>query len=177
MKLTSPVVAAVLLIGTQAFAHGTGYKSSMKEIPHTNITFNPGSSLLTDADKASLKKVVEEARKKGTLDQVTVAAWSDKAMPRKGENLMEQDRNLADRRAKAIEDSLKSDFEVTDVKTYNMAENSNWLARTFNTKDAELKSVFGKKGAATPMRNNEFMLIKEVGGPSEAVVTAELKIP
>jgi hypothetical protein len=56
-----------------------------------------------------------------------------------------------------------------------MAEDSNWLAKTFNTKDAELKSVFSKKGTDTPITNTEYHLIKEEGGPSEAVLIVELK--
>jgi hypothetical protein len=176
MKLMNPFFVGVLLLGNQVFAHAGDY-SSMKDTPHTTITFEAGSARLSDLDKAALRKVVQEARSRGELDEVTVAAWSDRSLPERGSKLSDAVRNLADRRAKAIADVLKTDFAVSDVDTFNMAENSNWLARTFNTKEAELKSVFGRKGASTPIKNSEYMVIKETGGPSEAVVIAEIEHP
>jgi hypothetical protein len=88
-------------------------------------------------------------------------------------NLTEADRDLASKRAEAISSVLKTELEVGDVDTYNMAERANWLARTFGTRQAELKSVFAKKGADTPVTNAEFHVIKNEGGPSEAVVVVE----
>lgn len=177
MKLPISIFVGTLLLGNQAYAREHKLTTSMRAIPHTSVTFNVGSAALSEADKASIRKVVQDARSKGTLQQVTVAAWSDKTLPRRGQKLMDQDRDLADMRANAIRDVLKAELAVTDVDTYNMAENSNWLARTFNTRDAELKSVFARRGEPVPVTNSEYHLIREVGGPSEAVVLVELKIP
>lgn len=177
MKSTKAVLlmAVTALFGTNAFAEGMN--SAMKAIPHTTVTFDAGSAMLSEADKNDLKKLVEAARAKGTINQVTVAAWSDRMLPARGQKLSDRERNLADKRGDAITEYLKTTLAVGDVDNYNMAENSNWLARTFNTKDAELKSVFAKKAYDLPVTNAEFELIKHEGGPSEAVVVTEMKSP
>jgi hypothetical protein len=58
-----------------------------------------------------------------------------------------------------------------------MAEHANWLARTFDTREAELKSIFGKRGTETPITNEEFHVIKTAGGPSSAVIVVEKEKP
>ncbi len=158
-------------------AKSTHYEGSMKAIPHQTITFDSGSSTLTDADRESLRKLIREAKLKGTIEQVTVAAWSDKALPKRGQKLSDFDRTLAERRANAIENFLETDLLVDDVDTYNMAETANWVARTFDTREAELKSMFGRRGADLPVTNAEFQVIKNEGGPAEAVVLVEMEMP
>jgi hypothetical protein len=152
---------------------GANYEGTMKAIPHATISFDKGSAMLSETARASLRDLVKDARASGTIDQVTVAAWSDKALPMGKRDLTEADRDLASKRADAISSVLKTELEVGDVDTYNMAERANWLARTFGTRQAELKSVFAKKGADTPVTNAEFQVIKNEGGPSEAVVVVE----
>jgi hypothetical protein len=132
--------------------------------------------MLSESARTSLRDLVKEARASGVIDQVTVAAWSDKALPMGKQDLAEADRDLAAKRADAISSVLKTELEVGDVDTYNMAERANWLARTFNTRQAELKSIFSKKGAETPVTNAEFHVIKNEGGPSEAVVVVEKEV-
>lgn len=180
MNLRKLLILTIALLGTSgagvALAHGNA-KSAMKAVPHTAITFVDGSAMLTDSDKDSLRKLVQDARAKRTIDQVTVAAWSDNALPRQGQKLSDADRELAMNRADAIKDYLKTATEVSNVDTYNMAESSNWMARTFNTKDAELKSVFGKTGAEIPVTRDEFQVIRKEGGLSKAVVTVAFKAP
>lgn len=153
------------------------YEGMMKSIPHVTISFDTGSAMLTESARTSLRDLVRNARAAGEIDQVTVAAWSDKALPTGKTDLAEADRDLADKRADAISSVLKTELEVGDVDTYNMAERANWLARTFNTRQAELKSIFAKKGADTPVTNAEFHVIKNEGGPSEAVVVVEKETP
>lgn len=137
-----------------------------------SITFGAGVSKLTDDDKTELRNLVRDGLKAGEIDHVTVAAWSDRAMPAQGTQLSKTDRGLAKERLNVISTYLKSEMELNDVDTYNMAENANWLARTFNTRDAELKSFFGRTDGemdATGKRS-EFRVIRQSGGPSTAVV-------
>lgn len=152
------------------------YEDAMKSIPHITVSFDEGSAALSESARARLRDLVKDARASGTIDQVTVAAWSDKALPTGKRDLTEADRDLASKRADAISSVLKTELEVGDVDTYNMAERANWLARTFNTRQAELKSVFSKKGAETPVTNAEFHVIRNEGGPSEAVVVVEKEV-
>jgi hypothetical protein len=147
----------------------------MKSIPRATITFDDASSVLSESNKESLRKLVQNAEDKGTISQVTVAAWSDKSLPRQDQELLDADRKLASERADAIENFLESEMDIADVDTYNMAESANWLAKTFNTRDAELKSVFGRTGSEMPVTKNEFKVIKRAGGPSKAVAVVEFE--
>jgi hypothetical protein len=168
-----------MLLSCTAFAHDksdkdANYSGAMKSIPYATITFDSNSAVLTDSDKAALRTVVEKARSKGTLSEVTVASWSDKKLPKQGQTLADEDRDLAVSRSGAIADYLKNVLMVkADVDSYNMAETSNWMARTFRTSDAELKSQFSKQSAQTPVTNAEFQIIKNEGAPGEAIVVLQ----
>lgn len=152
-----------------------GKAARVKDVPHLTLNFEPDSATLSDSDKESLRKLITDAKAKGEISEVSIAAWSDKPLPPRGEKLMDKDQELADNRAEAIEDFLDSELEVAEIDTFNMAESANWVARTFRTEDAELKSIFGRRGADTPLTNEEFNLIRDSGGPSKAVVVVEYK--
>lgn len=152
------------------------YEDSMREIPHATLGFDEGSSALTSGHKEELRKVVREARKIGGIRKIMVAAWSDKALPQENQRLNDTDRELAAKRAEAISDFVSLELGVAKVDAYNMAESSNRLASLFHAKDAELKSIFTRKGAeAPPVTNAELQMIKSEGGPSSAVVVLERK--
>ncbi len=151
------------------------YKGVMKSVPHATIKFRENSATMSDADKATLRNLVRDARDRAPVAAVTVAAWSDKELPRNGEKLLGYDRELADKRADAVETYIKDSLDIGNVDTFNMAEDSNWLAKTFGTSDSELKSRFSRRGAAAPVTNAEFEVIKNEGGPSEAVVVVEYR--
>ena len=205
MKPTKLLIVAALLSGATAFAGTTGMKTSSPSAPstsdssgmsnpsemsktsraekmddkkffHAAIDFAPGSAVLSDDHKAKLRQLVREVRSSRDIEQVTIAAWSDKALPMKDAKLLDSDKDLAERRADAIRDIVRMELGVSDIDAYNMAEPANWLARTFNTKDAELKSVFGRTAEETPVTREEFQLIKDAGAPGKAVVVAEYDI-
>lgn len=152
-----------------------GKSAATKDVPHLALNFEPNSSNLSDSDKESLRKLISDAKAKGEISEVTIAAWSDKPLPPRGEKLMDNDQELADARAEAIENFLDSELNVAEIDTFNMAESANWVARTFRTEEAELKSIFGRRGADTPLTNQEFNSIRDSGGPSKAVVVVEHK--
>jgi hypothetical protein len=146
------------------------------EVSHAEISFAENSAQLSDSDKANLRNMIRDASEKGDISKVTVAVWSDKPLPQQNQKLLDSDRELASSRAEAISSFLQDEMKV-DVQTYNMAENSHWLARTFGTDEAELKSVFGRKGSEeAPVSNEQFRVIRDAGGPSKAVIVAEHKI-
>src|SRR3989344_4705188 len=161
------------LFASNGFANWKKHEAAMKATPYEVIVFAEGSALLSDSDKADLRALIRDAEAKGEIDEVTIAAWSDKSLPRQGRSLLLSDRNLAERRAEAISDFLKAETSVTDTDTFNMAESANWLARTFNTEDAELKSIFGKAGSVSPVTKMEFKAIRKSGAPSHSVVVVE----
>ena len=157
-----------------AVGYGVGANAGAKDIQKVEkdsvITFTKGSAALSDAEKAKLHEISASIGA-DNIRRVEVAAWSDKAFPRSGNDLPKADRDLADKRADAINDYLKKedDLSFMRIRTYSMAETSNWLARMFRTDEAELKSVFSKENEA-PMGREDFNTILNEGGPSKAVV-------
>jgi hypothetical protein len=147
----------------------------MKEAHHAAVSFGAGSSVLTDADRAILRKLVRDSRTEGTIHHIIVAAWSDKGVPRVGQKLLDTDRKLASDRMDTVQDFLKTLEEGVSVEAYNMAESASWLARTFHTREAELKSVFGKTGGELPVSREAFQIFKREGGPCIAVAVVEVK--
>lgn len=139
--------------------------------PHPSVVvqFGPGAARLSDAHKTALRSAVRDVLRTSPIDHVMIAAWSDRALPSRGEALSATDRGLAKERAAILREFMKSDMEIADVETYNMAETAHWLARTFGTKDAELKSIFTRAENA-PVRRAEFRTARSRGGPARAVV-------
>lgn len=178
MKLMTITASVALLSAGVASAEGMKHSkvSDDKLMKHTTIQFSPGSAVLSESHQAMLRKLVRSVRTNRDIDQITIAAWSDKALPATGKTLSDADRNLADKRAEAIKDIVRMELGVTDVDLYNMAEPANWLARTFNTSDDELKSIFGRTAEEIPVTREEFQMIKSSGAPGKAVVVAEFDL-
>ena len=172
-------ISAALMVSSLALAHGkkdqTDATDSLKSVTHATITFSDGSSLLSDPDRATLHDLIINAKAVGnTVDQITIAAWSDKELPKKDHALLDTDRELAKSRAQNISDYMRTVLDITPtITTYNMAENSNWLAKTYRKAKGELKSVFSKKNAASPVTDADFKVIRHEGGPNQAVVLIE----
>lgn len=140
------------------------------------ISFKAGSSDLSEADKAALRTRVESLKSSGQIEKAHIAAWADKPFPKGKNDLARADRNLADSRIEKINSFLKDNLDLGNTDTFNMAEKSNWLARAFETNDAELKSLFGEK-LDSPVRSEDFQLIKKHGQPSKAVVIFRMEGP
>jgi hypothetical protein len=60
-------------------------------------------------------------------------------------------------------------LEVDDYETYNMAENPNFLARTFNTEESKLKKAV-KSEEDNDIIKSKYKLIKENGKEGKSVV-------
>jgi hypothetical protein len=136
---------------------------------HVVINFKNGQRTLSAADRNKLRTFINAAKARGDIDEIKIAVWSDKEFPATGNELPESDRTLASKRAENLENFLTGQLDVSDVETFNMAEKSNWLARTFNTDEAEIKSLFGAEGGA-PIDHDEFQVFKSKGSASKAIV-------
>lgn len=142
---------------------------------HMVIHFAQGRYLLSRADRQRLGDLIETGNVNMQVDQVKVAAWSDKAFPvQTGIKLNDHDRALAESRAQSVDRYLRNEYQISNIQSYNMAENSNWLARAFNTQDAELKSLFSKE-AAGPITNDDFDIIKDNGDAGSVVILIKRK--
>lgn len=161
----SVILTSLLFVTTNAFAGGM--KSGENVSRSSTISFAMSVADLSFDAQAKLRELVA-GLDKDAIDRIEIAVWSDQAFPKTGSDLPKADRELADKRIDKIKDFLKDTLSVGTVKAYNMAETSNWLARTFRTDDAELKSVFSKEGT-TPLVRDDFNHIVAEGGPSKAV--------
>lgn len=134
------------------------------------LVFDQNNSTLNVEQENRLMELVSSVGA-DNIQRIEVAAWSDKDFPLKGEDLPKADRALAEARARNIKNYLRDNTSLTtwSISNYNMAETSNWLARTFRTSDYELKSVFAKEASA-PMSRSDYNLIASEGGPCKAVV-------
>lgn len=112
------------------------------------ISFDKGSALLNENARQSLIKVINQARSTGLkIDDVRVAAWADREYPtNKQEKLSKADRELADKRGLAVRDFLKTSLSISDVDTYNMAQQPGMFAKAFDTSDAKVKKAFESAG-------------------------------
>lgn len=140
--------------------------------PNATLSFEQGKSSLTDSSKSELKELVRHARMSGKISGVQIAAWSDNPVPREGQELTKVDRMLAEKRANSVKKYLRNSLNVRSITQYNMAERANWLARTFDTPDAALKSGIAKD---TPLSKEEFRIIRNNGSESKVVVVVTLK--
>lgn len=143
------------------------------------LNFAPGSDVLTDASKNSLRSFIDRVQNNGKIEDLHVAVWSDRAFSfdKDAPDLSSGDRDLADRRIDVINNFLDDELNIdADIKTYSMAEKSNWFARAFRTDDAELKSLFSQQGSPANVRPGQLRLVKQHGGPMKAVILATRKI-
>ena len=148
-----------------------------KPASHGEIIFAPNSSQLNNESEQALRSIAHQARMKGDIEQVTIAAWSDKNLPVKDGNLQNPDRILAEQRAMAIAIFLKNDLLINNIDTFNMAQKSNWLAKNFWTTENEMPNLFSKKGSEPPVTTEEFNIIKGEGGAGKAIIVIETSTP
>lgn len=175
MKTLQSIVSVTAFLATLTLAPRAiaETSSSLRLGPNATVTFAEKVSILSPEAMEKLDKLIHEANHTGTLAEVQVAAWSDNAAPKGEQELSKYDRALAESRAKNISTYIKTHANV-DATTYNMAERANWLARTFDTAEAELKAEINRGGKA-PLSKPEFDVFKKEGKPSSAVVLVLLK--
>ena len=120
------------------------------------IEFTPGSSDLTENAKSSVNAVLQQARQAGTIDEVIVMSWSDREYPAKDiKKLPKAEKDLAERRNKAVESFIKSGQSL-DVDKYNMAAQPNVFSKWFNTRDSRLKNSLVAAGLPTTADNLQY---------------------
>lgn len=116
----------------------------------TEISFDKGSTTLSDAGKKRLAALIARAQETGKIDEVKVVTWSDMEYPSPAaKKLSKAQRDLADRRNNAIEEYLESVSKDVDVDEYNMASRPNALERLLRTSDARIKRSLEVAGIPT----------------------------
>lgn len=126
--------------------------SAAKEVKahqFVEISYNPGTHIISEASKRSLDQLMASSEAQGEVDEVLVMSWADQELPSsKLKKLSKSEIELAKKRNQAVEDYLKSKKSV-DVDLYNMAEQPNVFAKWFNTTDAKLKKSLVAAGLPT----------------------------
>lgn len=141
----------------------------------TTIKFANRSDTLSEAEITRLRAFAKASKDEANLDQIVVAAWSDKEYPAaRDENLEKSDRDLADKRAEAVKKVLK-DAGAKDVDTYSFAEHPSWLSRIFNTEQAKLKGSGKVKDSEDRVIASLGKQLRAKGGPGSTVVILKHK--
>lgn len=93
------------------------------------VRFDEGKSTLTPKAKADLAAFVNDAKKKGQIEEIKIAAWADKDYPNDNAKSSPQDLKLSAARAKELKEYLNHELGVNTVNTYNMSERPNPLQK------------------------------------------------
>lgn len=113
----------------------------------SEITFDTGSHSPKQEEFAELSSAVKEVKKTNRIKEVQVVAWADVEYPAEGQRGTNSTIKLANRRAKAIENFLTQELEVSRVKKINMAKQPSALQNAFGTKTADVKNALVDSGA------------------------------
>ncbi|AHZ84778.1 hypothetical protein [Bdellovibrio bacteriovorus] len=116
----------------------------------TEFGFSKGSSTLSSDAKGDLQRLIDEAKKTGTIKEIKVITWGDKDYPStETKKLSSAEVKLVKERNKAIENYIKSYDRSPDVDLYSMAERPNLLEDMLNTSDSRIKKNLETAGIPT----------------------------
>jgi hypothetical protein len=121
--------------------------TAMQRSTATEITFQTGTAKLTPESQAALEKTIQDAHKRGQIDQVKVLSWGDISYPASGAaSAPKGQKDLARKRNEAIEQFIEKSHRNLYVETYNMAERPSALQDLLNTSEARVKDSLEKSG-------------------------------
>lgn len=149
---------------------------AVKEIGASAITelkFSEGSFALSDEMRREISGVMDEARKKGAIDEVRVAAWSDQEYPAKDAKLSKEQRKLAKKRAESLESYIEKNLNFKNVKPISMAERPDVIQRLLRTKTEQTKTAMENAGIPTTETGTGFLGLK--GKASHAIILVYYK--
>ena len=165
---------SISILSTCLFAFASEAAPAVSEYESTVLTFEKGSSKLSPEQQRELSKTIVGAKAKGNITKIEIAAWSDSDHPKTGD-LSSEERMLASKRLNTIKADLRRDVgRMKYIHEYNMAENSNWVARNLHSSKAELDAVFAKKETGT-LERADFSLIQSEGAATRAVVIVRVQ--
>lgn len=131
-------------------------KDSNKRNPFVVISFNKGSSSLSESDKMKIRQFTANTNNRDEIDEIKVLAWADKEYPVEGNVAKDSDIRLADERARNIERYLENSLNTeADVDKHNMAERPMLLSKYFKTEDYKIKSYVENNDEARGFLNKK----------------------
>lgn len=134
------------------------------------VTFEPGSSILSESERKNLAAVVSAVRNDANISLAIVAAWADKEYPAtKGQQLGKAERQLAEARVAIVKEALDN-LGVKTIETHSMAEQPSWIGKLLNTEDTKVKGEGKVKDANDQLTAEIGRILRDKGGPGKAVV-------
>lgn len=113
----------------------------------TEFKFQKGSSRLDETAKADLRRIINEAERKGELKELKVVTWADMEYPSSSDKKLSKAQvDLVKKRNESIKEFVKSYDSKIDVDSYSMAERPNKVEEIFKTSDARIKKSLEDAG-------------------------------
>lgn len=134
------------------------------------VDFDAGSAVVSDGESRDIEALLKSFDPGMAGGDVTVAAWSDKALPPDGSKLADSDDNLAKSRIAAVKAELTKLGVTGKVETYDMASGANPIAKLLATDDAKVKDAYKTTSTDSPRVAEVAHYLRTAGGPKKAVV-------
>lgn len=138
-------------------------------VDSTSVNFIKGGSALSEAETLNLKALYEKSGRNAPVERILVVAWADKEGLKSEDKANASQVSLAQKRAEVIK-QLMGDLSNKPVLSYNMAKDAGWIAKTFHTRDAELKDALKFPDAADEQNRALAEILQQQGGLGKAVV-------
>lgn len=172
------LAALITLTATSAFAlistETKEVATRLGAVDTIEVSFDAGSSTLSDAQKKELARAVNQQKQKGTISRVDILAWSDKEYPQPNAKHEKGDIDLASRRATEVKKYLTDTKTVPEADTFNMAERPNRFEEALKMADARVKDSM-EAGGAAPSASSQTGLFGQKGQAQKVLVLVHLK--
>lgn len=147
-------------------------EKSWMTVESTAVNFIKGGSALSEAETLNLKAVLEKAGRGSPIGRILVVSWADKEGLKSGEKSSDFQIELAQKRAEIVK-KLLTDLSSKPVQSFNMASDSGWLAKTFQTRDAKLKDAVKFPDATSDQYRGLAEILEQQGGLGKGVVVIQ----
>jgi len=170
--VTAGAALAAEPAGMTETAQRKAYEITGKDV--ATIKFDVGGSTLTAYDQSELRAMYHAVRDNARVREIVIAAYSDLPYP-SGPNASQPgaSRRLAEKRANEVK-KFMSDLGAKSIRVVNMAHKANWFERTFDTKDALIKSEAAEKPSKATADDLFYEALgahlHAAAGPSDVVV-------
>lgn len=114
------------------------------------LSFKKKQKILSKVNKTKLRKILNEADKKGEVEEIKVISWADTEYPSvHTKKLSLDERKLATERNDVIKSYIYDQNGKVEVATYNMAERANALKEFIGSSEARVKKSLEMAGIPT----------------------------
>lgn len=135
------------------------------------VKFAEGSFELKAEPQRRLAKLVQKARRLGTIQDFKVIAWADEEYPSVHTKVLSDDqRKLAEERSQGLKTFLHGLDQNASVHTYNMAERPNALGELVGTSNSRIKTSLEVAGIPNTDSN-----VKSPAKAARAIVLVVVK--